>query len=80
MEKLRKEVLLDEQTVLALSEQAKREGRNLKNYMEQVLRMKAKEAELTDEYKKMMDKMLADDADGTLMYTAWDEVKIALNH
>lgn len=42
--------------------------------------MKAKKVELTDDYKKMMDKMLADDADGTLIYTAWDEVKTALNH
>ncbi len=40
----------------------------------------AKEIKLTDEYKKMMDKMLVNDADGTLIYTDWEEVKTALNH
>jgi hypothetical protein len=39
--KKRKEVLLDEETLAILEEKAKSQGRNLKNYMEFVLREEA---------------------------------------
>lgn len=39
--KKRKEVLLDEETIAMLEAKAKKQGRNLKNYMEYVLTEKA---------------------------------------
>jgi len=73
--KKRKEVVLDGQTIAILEIQAKREGRKLKNYMEHVLRKKASDFELTDEYKVMMDEMLNKHKSGKLNYTPWEEVK-----
>ena len=73
--KKRKEVNLDGQTIAILEIQAKREGRKLKNYMEHVLREKANDFELTEEYKVMMDEMLNKHKRGELNYTPWDEVK-----
>ncbi len=73
--KKRKEVNLDGQTIAILEIQAKREGRKLKNYMEHVLREKANDFELTEEYKVMMDEMLNKHKRGELNYTPWEEVK-----
>lgn len=73
--KKRKEVVLDGQTIAILEIQAEREGRKLKNYMEHVLRKKANDFELTDEYKVMMDEMLEKHKRGELNYTSWEEVK-----
>jgi hypothetical protein len=56
--KKRKEVLLDEETISILEFQAERQGRKLKNYMEFILKEKAEDFELTDEYKLMMDEIL----------------------
>ncbi|MGB5982132.1 MAG: hypothetical protein WBG46_08315 [Nonlabens sp.] len=57
-EKQRKEVSLDRNTIAILSVQAEREGRKLKNYMENILREQANSFELTDDYKLMMDEKL----------------------
>ena len=73
--KKRKEVLLDGQTIAILEIQAKREGRELKNYMEYILIKKANDFELTEEYKVMMDEMLNKHKKGELNYTPWEEVK-----
>lgn len=75
MSQIRKEVSLDEQTLAALEEQAKREGRKLKNYMEFVLKQQAMVLEPTTEYKAMMDDMLAKDEAGQLEYTTWEDLK-----
>lgn len=71
----RKEVSLDTDTLALLQIQADKEGRKLKNYMEYILREKANDFELTDEYKAMMDDMLDKHEKGALNYTSWEEVK-----
>lgn len=74
-ERKRKEVSLDNDTLVLLQIQAEKEGRKLKNYMEHILREKANSFELTDEYKAMMDDMLDKHEKGKLNYTPWEEVK-----
>lgn len=71
--KIRKEVSLDNQTLELLKEQAEKEGRNLKNYMEYILRQKANESEITDEYKAMMDEILDKHEKGEINYISRDE-------
>ncbi len=71
----RKEVNLDTETLALLQIQADREGRKLKNYMEHILKEKANDFELSDEYKVMMDEMLDKHEKGELNYTSWEEVK-----
>ena len=58
-DKKRKEVALDADTIALLKFQAEKEGRNLKNFMEFVLREKANDITLTDAYKNEMDLLLA---------------------
>ncbi len=69
----RKEVSLDTETLALLQIQADREGRKLKNYMEHILKEKANDFELTDEYKAMMDEMLDKHEKGELNYISKDE-------
>lgn len=71
----RKEVVLDEETLAILEEKAKREGRNLKNYMEFVLREDAYSFEPSQEYKLMMDEMIENHKSGETNYTSWEDVK-----
>lgn len=73
--KQRKEVSLDAETIAILTQQAEKQGRKLKNYMEHVLKQKANDFELSDEYKTMMDGMLKKYEKGELNYTSWGEVK-----
>lgn len=73
--KNRKEVSLDSQTLAILQIQADREGRKLKNYMEQILKEKANDFELTDEYKTLMDEMLEKQSKGKVHYTSWEDFK-----
>jgi len=54
--------------LVLLQIQAEKEGRKLKNYMEHILREKANDFELTDEYKVMMDEMLDKHEKGELNY------------
>ena len=73
--KNRKEITLDAQTLSILQIQAEKQGRKLKNYMEQVLKEQANSFELTDDYKAMMDVMLDKHEKGELQYTPWEEAK-----
>lgn len=66
--KSRKEITLEEQTIILLQFQAEKEGRKLKNYMERILIEKANELALSEEYKNTMDTSLAQHANGTLSY------------
>jgi len=73
--KKRKEVTLDNQTLSILEYQAKKEGRNLKNYLEHILYQKAHNFQITEEYKTMMDDILIKHKQSELNYTPWDDVK-----
>ena len=77
--KNRKEVSLDAQTLAILQIQADRDGRKLKNYMEQILKEKANEFELTEEYKALMDDMLDKHNEGKVAYTSWDDFKAEIS-
>ena len=78
-EKTRKEISLDSKTLALLQIQAEKEGRKLKNYMEQILKEKANEFELSDEYKTTMDAMLLRHEKGEINYTDWEAVKSNLS-
>ena len=71
----RKEVVLDEETLAILEEKAKSQGRNLKNYMEFILREEAYAFEPSEDYKKMMDIMIENHNMGKTNYTSWEDVK-----
>ncbi len=43
--------------------------------MEQILKEKANEFELTEEYKALMDDMLDKHSEGQLKYTQWEDFK-----
>jgi hypothetical protein len=73
--KKRKEVTLDNQTLSILEYQAKREGRNLKNYLEHILYQKAHNFQITEDYKAMMDDILLKHQQNEIQYIPWDEVK-----
>lgn len=73
--KSRKEITLDTQTLSILQIQAEKQGKKLKNYMEQILKEKANSFELSDEYKAMMDEMLDKHKKGELKYTSWEDAK-----
>ena len=77
--KNRKEVSLDAQTLAILQIQADRDGRKLKNYMERILKEKANEFELTEEYKALMDDMLEKHNEGKVSYTSWDDFKAEIS-
>lgn len=77
--KNRKEVSIDAQTLAILQIQADRDGRKLKNYMEQILKEKANEFELTEEYKALMDEMLDKHNKGKVSYTSWDDFKAEIS-
>ena len=73
--KKRKEVVLDEETLAILEEKAKSQGRNLKNYMEFVLREDACAFKASEGYKVMMDKMIDNHYNGKTNYSSWEDVK-----
>lgn len=77
--KKRKEISLDQETIELLELQAKSEGRKLKNYMEYILREKANDFQLTEDYKKMMDLTLDNFDKGTINFTDWNTVKNKMN-
>lgn len=72
-DKKRKEVMLESETLNLLQLQAEKQGRNLKNYMEHILREKANEFELTDAYKSMMDEILDKHEKGASVYLSKEE-------
>jgi len=56
---IRKELHLDEKVILTLEEEAKRQNRSLKNYLEFLAIEQAKKLELpSKEYRDMMDDLL----------------------
>jgi len=67
-EKTRKEVALDSQTLALLTAMAEKEGRKLKNFMEQVLKEKASTFEISDAYKNEMDEILTKHKKGQNQY------------
>lgn len=71
--KKRKEVILEAETLALLQIKADKEGRNLKNYMEHILREKANEFELTEDYKSMMDDILDKHKNGELEFLSKKE-------
>lgn len=73
--KNRKEVTLDTETLAILRIQAEKQGRKLKNYMEQILKEQAHNFELTEEYRANMDKLLDKHNDGQLKYISEDEFR-----
>jgi len=75
----RKEVSLDESTILLLQIQAKREGRKLKNYMEYILKEQANSLELSDEYKTMMDDILDKKTNGKLDFISESDFREQVN-
>ena len=74
----RKEVVLDEETIAILEEKAKSQGRNLKNYMEFILREEAYAFEPSEDYKKMMDKMIDNHHKGKSRYMSEAEFRNAI--
>jgi 3-isopropylmalate dehydratase small subunit len=73
--KSRKEVSLDAQTLSILKIQAEKEGRNLKNFMEHVLKLRANSFEITEEYKSMIDEILEKDEKGELNFISEEEFR-----
>lgn len=67
-QKKRKEVTLDDETIALLQIQAARDGRKLKSYMEHVLWEKARDLELDNESKAMLDKILEEQRHGDLSH------------
>jgi len=74
----RKEVVLDEETLTILEEKAKRQGRNLKNYMEYVLKEDAYAFEPSEAYKAMMDKMIENHEQGKTSYLTEEDFKSSI--
>lgn len=74
----RKEVVLDEETLAILEEKAKSQGRNLKNYMEFILREEAYAFEPSEDYKKMMNQMIENHRKGTSDYLSEIEFRNAI--
>ena len=70
--KSRKEITLDGQTLSILQIQAEKQGRKLKNFMEQILKEQANSYELSVEYKAMMDEILDKHKKGEVNYTSWN--------
>ena len=74
-DKKRKEIHLPEEVILMLEYQAKRAGRNLKNYIEFVLNQKANEMQPSKEYIQMMDKMLSEVEEGKTAYITESDIR-----
>lgn len=74
-DKKRKEIHLPEKVILLLEYQAKKEGRNLKNYIEYILSEKANEMQPSKEYMQMMDEMLTKVAEGKEDYISEEQIR-----
>jgi hypothetical protein len=78
-EKTRKEVALDSQTLALLTVMAEKEGRKLKNFMEQVLKEKASTFEISDAYKNEMDELLTKHKKGKNQYISEEDFFSKIN-
>ena len=68
IEKHRKEVVLDSQTLAMLRFKAEKEGRNLKNYMEHILKENAENLVFSDAYKNNIDSWLKKEDTGEVKF------------
>lgn len=78
-DKKRKEIHLSEKTLLLLEYQAKKEGRNLKNYIEYILSEKANELIPSKEYMQMMDELLDEVKEGKTPYITEEKIREKYN-
>lgn len=78
-DKKRKEIHLPEKVLLLLEHQARKEGRNLKNYLEYILSEKANELKPSKEYMQMMDEMLSKVAEGQETYVSEEKIREKYN-
>ena len=74
-DKKRKEISLDSEILSILEFQAKKQGRNLKNSLEFILTEKANSFELSEDYKRMMDKILKQKEEGNLSFLNEEEFR-----
>jgi len=79
LDKKRKEIHLTDKILMSLEHQAKKDGRNLKNYMEYILSKKAEEASPSKEYMKMMDELLEEVAEEKISYVSEDQIRTKYN-
>ncbi len=70
-----KRIQLDNQTLFVLKMQAEKDGRKLKNFIEDLLKEQAEKSKLTPEYKILMDEMLEKHERGEVGYMDWDDFK-----
>lgn len=76
MEKVRKLIDLDKETVAILNAEAKNQNRSLKNLLEATLQNEAQKlATPSPEYQKMMDEMLERVSEGDVNFTPVSEIK-----
>jgi hypothetical protein len=76
MEKIRKLIDLDKETLEILSTEAQNQNRSLKNLLETTLQKEAQKlAAPSPEYQKMMDEMLARVSEGDVDFTPISEIK-----
>ena len=71
--KYRKEVTLDSQTLNLLKFKAEQSGRNLKNYMEYILKKRVDNFVLSDKYKEEIDKCLDKREKGEINFISKDD-------
>lgn len=72
---IRKELHLDKNILQTLEEEAKRQNRNLKNYLESLVIEQAKKLEVpSKEYTQMMDNLLNKFDNNTILFSNIDEV------
>ena len=76
MEKIRKLIDLDKQTIDILKEEANNQNRSLKNLLESTLQKEAEKlASPSKEYQQMMDEMLEKVAEGKVDFSPISEVR-----
>lgn len=72
---IRKELHLEKEVLAILEEEAKRQNRSLKNYLEFLVKEQAKKIELPSAaYREEMDTMLLKVAEGTVRFSSLDDV------
>lgn len=75
----RKEIHLPQEIILILEHQAKKAGRNLKNYIEFVLNQKANEMQPSKEYMQMMDEILREVEEDKTEYITESDIRKKYN-
>lgn len=76
MEKVRKLIDLDKETLEILDTEAKNQNRSLKNLLESTLQKEAQKlATPSPEYRRMMDEMLERVSEGDVQFTSISEIR-----